>query len=150
MIVLIQRVSSASVSLIKDPLQKRQIKLGYCVFVAIAPQDTVGDVEKIASKLANTRLMADGNDKMNLNIKSVSGEILLISQFTLLAKTSPGNRPGFTATASPEKAEKTYLLLAEKLSGMDIKVKIGYFGQHMNVKINNDGPVTIILDSYAL
>jgi D-tyrosyl-tRNA(Tyr) deacylase len=100
----------------------------------------------MAEKIANLRIMADENEKMNLNLSQVKGEILLVSQFTLCADTSQ-RRPSFLKAEKPEIAKKLYQLLIEKLREKNIPVKTGSFGNYMTVEIINDGPVTIILDS---
>jgi D-aminoacyl-tRNA deacylase len=150
MIAVIQRVSSSSVNRHQDLASLRSIRQGFCVLLGVTDIDTEKDCQKIADKLTKIRIFDDPDGKLNLDIKSVNGEILLISQFTLLGDASQGNRPSYIKAARPEIAEKFYLLVAEKLKKLGITVETGYFREYMDVTINNDGPVTIILDSQKL
>ena len=101
----------------------------------------------MASKISKIRIFNDENGKMNKSIKDINGEALVVSQFTLAADTSRGNRPGFSYAAHPEKGEKLYDFFANKLQEMDIKTKKGVFGGNMKVSIINDGPTTIWIDN---
>lgn len=141
---LIQVVSSASVKIENEIVG--QINKGYLVLLAIHVDDTDDKIVKMVDKIADLRIFTDENDKMNLNLASVGGEILLVSQFTLYGDTKKGNRPGFTESARPDKAipyyEKTIALLAAK----GFKVASGRFGAMMSVSLVNEGPTTIIID----
>lgn len=150
MIAIIQRVSSTSVRRHENPDSVRSIKQGFCVLLGVTDTDTEKDCQKIADKLTKIRIFDDPDGKLNLDIKSVNGEILLISQFTLLGDASQGNRPSYIKAAKPEVAEKLYLLVADRLKNLGLTVQTGYFREYMDVTINNDGPVTIILDSQKL
>ena len=141
---LIQRVKTANV---KSDHHHASIDEGYCIFVAVKKTDSVQDAEYCAQKIANLRIMEDENHKMNRNIKESGGEILLISQFTLYANTRKGNRPSFLEAAEPKKALALYSLLQKKLIEAGIEVKCGEFGAYMLVNIENDGPVTISINS---
>lgn len=143
---VIQRVSEAKVTIngeIKGEIQK-----GFVVLLGIAPDDELADIEWLCSKIVNQRIFSDDDGKMNLSIKEVAGEILLISQFTLFASTKKGNRPSFISSAKPEIAiplyEKFKQVLASKI---DSKLQTGEFGADMKVSLVNDGPVTLIIDT---
>jgi D-tyrosyl-tRNA(Tyr) deacylase len=144
MIALIQRVKSAKV--IIEEKEYSKINRGYVILVGFCQDDNEKIVLKMAEKIANLRIMADENGKMNLNIYQVKGEILVVSQFTLCADTSQ-RRPSFIKALEQKKAEKLYQLLINQLKEKNIPVKTGKFGCYMQVEIVNDGPVTIILDS---
>lgn len=150
MIAVIQRVSSASVRRHHKPTSNHSIKAGLCVLLGVCDTDTEVDAQKIADKISKLRIFDDSNGKLNLDLKSINGSILLISQFTLLGDASYGNRPSYIKAARPEIAQKLYLSTAKKLKDQKIPVKTGYFREYMDVTINNDGPVTIILDSQKL
>ena len=145
MISLIQRVTKAEVSI--KGKSYSSIAKGYVVFLGIFNEDTESDVNKLIEKIINLRIMSDEHDKMNLSILDVKGEILVVSQFTLCADLTGGRRPSFINAKKPEEAEKLYKSFVEKLSEKKLKISTGKFGEYMNVKIHNDGPVTIILDS---
>lgn len=150
MVAVVQRVTNASVTLFADKKESHQIGIGYCVLLGVAADDTESDVQKVANKIAKLRIFSDEHGKMNLNLFDVKGSILLVSQFTLLANLTDGNRPSFIKAAPPELADSHYQNMAAKLSSLGIDVKTGYFGKHMTVSIENDGPVTIIIDSKKL
>jgi D-aminoacyl-tRNA deacylase len=144
---VVQRVTTASVSI--DGILHATINQGLVVFLGIAPTDNQEDLSYIVQKITDLRIFTDENQKMNLSLKDICGEILLVSQFTLFAQTKKGNRPGFTQAAPPALAEKLYL---ETITTFEIaletnKVKTGVFGANMQVSLCNDGPVTIIVDS---
>ena len=145
MITIIQRVSKAKV-IIKGK-QYSSIGAGYVILLGIFEDDTEQDVNKLVDKIVGLRIMSDNNDKMNLSIMDVKGEILVVSQFTLCADVSGGRRPSFIKAKKPEEAEKLYKLFVEKLKQAGLNVKTGKFGEYMEVQIFNDGPVTIILNS---
>ncbi len=159
--VVLQRVKSASVTVDDQVIGK--VGKGYMLLVGLTHDDSIEDIDYIARKVANARLFADENGKINLSIKQVQGAILSVSQFTLYASTKNGNRPGFGdrpgfgAAQKPELAKENYHYFNEKLRsyGIDneklrsygIEVQTGQFGADMDVELVNDGPVTIIYDS---
>jgi D-tyrosyl-tRNA(Tyr) deacylase len=142
---LLQRVSSASVTI--EGTEVGRIGSGLCVLVGVAGGDSEKDIDYLVSRLVNLRIFADENGKFNHSLLDVAGELLLVSQFTLLADTSHGRRPGFTDAAPPEIAERLFNLFVEKTRATGLKVAIGRFQAYMRVEIFNDGPVTIMLDS---
>uniref|UniRef100_UPI004027710E D-aminoacyl-tRNA deacylase n=1 Tax=Streptococcus anginosus TaxID=1328 RepID=UPI004027710E len=142
--IVIQRVKRASVSI--DTELYNQIQQGLLLLVGVAPDDSQEDVEYAARKIANMRIFSDKEDKMNLSVKDVKGEILSISQFTLYADTKKGNRPAFTGAAQLDLASQLYDDFNELL-GREIPVKTGVFAADMQVELVNDGPVTIVLDT---
>ncbi len=150
MIALVQRVAQASVRVKGNESEKNSIHLGLLVLLGVSRDDTAADVEKIASKLTKLRVFSDEEGKMNLDINSARGELLLISQFTLIADTSGGNRPSFIRAAPPDLAKDLYLKLGEKLSLLGVVVKTGFFGEYMLIEATLDGPVTIHLNSKEL
>jgi len=141
---VVTRVSSASVEI--GGLVTGEIGRGFLVLLGIKHDDTEADVEKLALKVCNLRVFADDEGKMNLDLVSVGGSILVISQFTLFADCK-SRRPGFTAAARPETAIPLYELFIAKCKNAGFKVETGEFGAMMNVSSVNDGPVTIILDT---
>jgi D-aminoacyl-tRNA deacylase len=147
MIAVAQVVDQAEVTLKDQPTTKRDIAKGLVVFLGISKTDTEKEVEKLVNKLSKLRVFPDGEAKMNLDIQSTRGEILLISQFTLLGDLKGNNRPDFFNAAGKELATKLYHLFADKLSQAGLSVKTGFFGEHMLIKSRLNGPVTIILDS---
>tara|TARA_B100000475_G_C14876386_1_gene264181 strand:+ start:174 stop:617 length:444 start_codon:yes stop_codon:yes gene_type:complete len=142
---LIQRVSQANVKI--DEKIISEIKRGLLVLVCAMADDTENEAEQMASKISKIRIFNDENGKMNKSIKDINGEALVVSQFTLAADTSRGNRPGFSYAAHPEKGEKLYEYFTTKLQDMDINCKMGVFGGDMEVSLINDGPTTIWLDN---
>jgi len=146
MIAVIQRVTEASVTI--QGTCKGKIDKGFLILLGIRHDDTEEDVEWLASKIINMRIFSDAEDKMNLSLADVGGNILLISQFTLYASTKKGNRPSFTDAAKPPLAIPLYESMIKNLTqklGKDIAT--GEFGADMKVSLLNDGPVTIIVDS---
>ena len=143
--VVLQRVKSASVTVDDQVIGK--VGKGYMLLVGFTHDDSIEDIDYIARKVANARLFADENGKINLSIKQVQGAILSVSQFTLYASTKNGNRPGFGAAQKPELAKENYHYFNEKLRSYGIEVQTGQFGADMDVELVNDGPVTIIYDS---
>lgn len=119
---------------------------GYLIFLAIHTEDTEDKIQKMADKISNLRIFPDSEDKMNLSIKDIQGEILLVSQFTLYGDAAKGNRPSFSLSARPDKAENYYKQLAEALRNKNLEVKTGKFGAHMLISLVNNGPCTIIID----
>ena len=142
--IVIQRMKRASVSI--DNELYNQIQQGLLLLVGVAPDDAQEDVAYAARKIANMRIFSDDEDKMNLSVKDVNGEILSISQFTLYADTKKGNRPAFIGAAQPDSASQLYDDFNELL-GREIPVKTGVFAADMQVELVNDGPVTIVLDT---
>ena len=142
--IVIQRVKQASVSI--DSKLYNQIQQGLLLLVGVAPDDAQEDVAYAVRKITNMRIFSDDEDKMNLSVKDVNGEILSISQFTLYADTKKGNRPAFTGAAKPDFASQLYDDFNELLS-QEIPVKTGVFAADMQVALVNDGPVTIVLDT---
>jgi D-tyrosyl-tRNA(Tyr) deacylase len=143
--LVVQRVKSASVETGGKTVGK--ISKGYLVLLGVNKDDGLDDVLDLAEKLYKLRIMPDSKNKMNLNLKDSNGEVLLVSQFTLYADTSRGNRPSFVAAAAGEKAEKLYNRFIRKLKEMGLYVQTGKFGSYMDISAHLDGPVTIILES---
>src|SRR5699024_2392749 len=143
--VVIQKVSEASVSVEGQSLGA--IKKGFMLLVGVGQEDTEVDVDYLARKIANLRVFEDEQGKMNLALKDVAGEILSISQFTLLANTKKGKRPSLIEAAGPETGDLLYEKLNASLRAEGFTVKTGQFGAHMQVQLINDGPVTILIDS---
>ena len=141
---LIQRVTSASVKVDEEIVGK--IGKGFLIFLGVYEEDTEEKIEKLTKKIVNLRIFNDENDKMNLSIKEVKGEILLISQFTLCADTRKGNRPSFVSAKNPKEANVIYEKTIESIRNEGIIVEKGIFGADMKVELLNDGPVTILLD----
>jgi len=147
MIAVIQRVTSSFVTI--DGKIAGEIGPGFNVLLGIAESDTEDDLQWIAKKILGMRIFSDEEGKMNRDLKDINGNILLISQFTLLANTKKGNRPSFIEAARPEKAVPLYEKMISVLSeGLGKPVATGIFGADMKVSIENDGPVTIVIDSH--
>jgi D-aminoacyl-tRNA deacylase len=142
---LIQRVSNASVSVAGEEVGR--IGPGLVVFLGVADGDTEKDAQYLMQKIINLRIFADSEQKFNLSALDVAGELLLVSQFTLLADTRKGRRPSFESAARPEKAEELFNYAVGLAQNSGLKVATGRFQQHMQVEIHNDGPVTVMLDS---
>ncbi|MDP3684885.1 MAG: D-aminoacyl-tRNA deacylase [Ignavibacteria bacterium] len=145
---LVQRVSEGSV-IIASENYKAVIGKGSVLLLGIRSSDTLDDVAFVADKCCNLRIFEDTDEKMNLSIKDVDGEILVVSQFTLYGDAQKGNRPSFTDAAKPEIAIPLYEKFIERLKQNlgEAKIKTGIFGAMMKVKILNDGPVTIMVES---
>jgi len=143
--LVVQRVKHASVK-VKETITG-SIKKGVLVFLAVAESDTEADADYLVDKLIALRLFPDAQDKMNLSLKEVEGEILVVSQFTLLADCIKGRRPSFDRAAEPEIAEKLYDYFVGRLKKSSLKVETGEFRAMMEVSLVNDGPVTFIIDS---
>lgn len=142
---VIQRVSEASVKV--DGNVVGEINTGFMLLIGIDENDEKTDAEWLVQKILNLRIFGDENDKLNLSIKDIKGEILCISQFTLIADYKKGNRPSFIKAAKPDKAIPLFEYFKEKLSKSDLLIESGIFGADMKVSLTNDGPVTIIMDS---
>ena len=144
MIVLIQRVSEASVDVENRTVAR--IRRGLVIFLAIEPGDTDKDCTKLCRKVIGYRIFSDAHGKLNLNVSQAKGEILVVSQFTLSADTTKGLRPSLRA-ADPEIAEPLYELFVEQIRALGIPTQTGMFGAHMDVTLVNDGPTTFMLKS---
>ena len=142
--LIVQRVSNAKVEVNKEIVGK--IQKGYMVLCGITHTDTENEANYLAKKLCNLRVFEDENGKMNLSIKDINGELLIISQFTLYADCTNGNRPSFTEAAKPEVANELYEYFIEKCKEEGVSVQKGIFGADMKVSLLNDGPVTIVLE----
>ena len=143
---VIQRVSSASVTI--ESKIVATIQQGLLVLVGIEEADSQEDIDWLCQKIANLRIFGDENDVMNLSVKDIDGEIIIVSQFTLQASTKKGNRPSYLKAARPEIAIPLYeKFIAEMEATVDKKVQTGIFGADMKVALVNDGPVTIFIDS---
>jgi len=138
-------VTRASVSV--DGEEVGRIGQGLVVLVGVADGDTEKDIQYLSQKITGLRIFTDREGKFNLSAMDINGELLLVSQFTLLADTRKGRRPSFTGAAPPREAEILFERLAEQVSTSGLKVETGRFQQHMQVEIHNDGPVTVLLDS---
>lgn len=142
--LVIQRVSEASVKVENEVVGK--INEGFLVLFGATQGDTKEQADYLAEKLCNLRVFRDENDKMNLSIKDIDGELLVVSQFTLYADCRKGNRPSFVNAANPDEAEELYEYFVWKCRKLVKKVEKGVFGADMKVALLNNGPVTIILD----
>lgn len=142
--VVIQRVNHADVKI--NGKIVGQIKKGLLLFVGLKENDDLEVVKKTAAKIAKMRIFEDETGKTNLGIKDVEGEILSVSQFTLLADTKKGNRPSFIQAMKPPKSDQLWQALNHELENTGLKVETGEFGADMKVNLENDGPFTIVLD----
>ena len=144
--VVIQRVSSASVTI--DSKIVAEIQKGLLVLVGIEDADTQEDTNWLCQKIANLRIFGDENEVMNLSVRDIDGEIIVVSQFTLQASTKKGNRPSYIKASKPDVAIPIYEGFVQQLEKeLGKKVQTGVFGADMKVSLLNDGPVTIIIDS---
>lgn len=142
--LVIQRVSEAKVEV--DNKTVGEIGKGFLVLFGAGEDDTKEQADFLAEKLSNLRIFEDENEKMNLSIKDIDGELLIVSQFTLYADCKKGNRPSFVKAAKPDIANELYEYFMEQCKKNVKKVERGIFGAHMKVSLLNDGPVTIILE----
>ena len=142
--IVIQRVANAQVEVDKKVVG--QIGKGFLVLVGVTHEDTKENADYLVKKLCKLRVFTDENDKMNLSLKDVNGELLIVSQFTLYANCKDGNRPSFVEAAKPEQANELYEYFCSECEKNDIKVEKGIFGADMKVSLLNDGPVTIIIE----
>lgn len=142
--LLIQRVNNAKVDVNNETVGK--IGKGLLVFLGVEKGDDNKKAEYLASKLVNLRIFEDDNQKMNLSVLDIKGELLVISQFTLAADTSHGNRPGFSNAEAPEKANIVYEYFINLLEGKGVKTQKGIFQADMKVHLINDGPATFLLE----
>ena len=143
MIGLIQRVSQAKVEVSGRTVG--QIDQGILLLLGVERKDDQQSAEKLATKVMNYRIFADQDGKMNLNLKQTGGQLLVVSQFTLVADTKKGNRPGFSAGATPEQGKALYQYFASYCQAQGVKCETGQFGADMQVSLVNDGPVTFHL-----
>ena len=144
--VVIQRVSQASVTI--DSKIVAEIQKGLLILVGIEDSDNQEDIIWLTSKIINLRIFADENEVMNLSVKDIKGEIIVVSQFTLHASTKKGNRPSYIKASKPEIAIPLYESFVKQIeTGLGKKVQTGVFGADMKISLVNDGPVTIIIDS---
>ncbi len=144
--LVIQRVNQAAVKKVETKEIVGQIKHGLFVLVGIKKGDSLKEAEYLAEKLVKLRILSDGNDKMNLSVSDKKEEILVVSQFTLIAETKGQNRPSFIGAAEPIEAKKIYESFVDKLKEKGIKVETGSFGDYMEIETILDGPVTILLE----
>ena len=142
---LLQRVTSASVSVTGKVVGR--IGQGLVALIGVASSDTRKDAQYLAQKAANLRIFTDEAGRFNLSALDINGELLIVSQFTLMADTRRGRRPSFTEAAPPAQAEELFECFVEEVRATGLKVATGRFQQYMQVEIHNDGPVTILLDS---
>ncbi len=142
--LVIQRVSRASVTV--DEKIVGEIGQGYLVLLGVCNEDTEADADRLVKKMVNLRIFSDENGKTNLSLKDVGGSLLIVSQFTLYADTSHGNRPSFINAGKPDLAERLYEYFMAKCHESIPQVEHGVFGAHMNVALVNDGPFTIVLE----
>lgn len=142
---LLQRVTGASVTV--DGNEVGRIGRGLVVFIGVAAGDTERDVRYLAQKTVELRIFADEEGKFNRSALDIGGELLVISQFTLLADTRKGRRPSFTGAAPPEEAGVLFEEFVKRVRASELKVETGLFQSYMQVEIRNDGPVTVMLDS---
>ena len=142
--LVIQRVTNASVTVENNIVGK--IGKGFLALLGVGPEDTEKEADYLVQKLIKLRVFEDQNGKMNLSLKDIEGELLIVSQFTLYADCTGGNRPSFTNAAKPEKANELYKYFMQKCKEESIKLEHGIFGADMKVELLNDGPVTIILE----
>jgi D-tyrosyl-tRNA(Tyr) deacylase len=145
MIAVVQRVKESSVTVDGKIIGK--IGSGLLVLLGIAKKDTINDIDYIADKILNLRIFEDENKKMNRSVLDTGGEMLVVSQFTLLGDCRKGRRPSFIDAAEPEKANELYEKFVEKIRGKGVKVQTGMFRAMMDVSLVNDGPVTLIVES---
>ena len=140
-----QRVTGASVSVAGEVVGR--IDRGLVVLIGVASSDTKKDAQYLAQKTTSLRIFPNDEGKFNLSVLDINGELLLVSQFTLLADTRRGRRPSFSEAAPPPQAEELFEDFIEEIRATGLKVATGRFQQYMQVEIHNDGPVTILLDS---
>ncbi len=142
---VIQRTKKAKVIVNGETVAS--IGKGILVLLGVHRDDTESDVDYLLKKIPYLRIFEDENGKMNLSLSEVGGEIMVVSQFTLLANTKKGRRPSFEEAADPAKGKRLYRLFVERLKDLGFIVKEGVFGEHMEVELINDGPVTIVMDT---
>lgn len=145
---VVQRVSKASVE-IKSENYSAKIEKGLLILLGIKTGDTIDDVNLVADKCCNLRIFEDDEHKMNISVRNIDGEVLVISQFTLYGETAKGNRPSFIEAAKPDEAIPLYNLFLKRMKENlgESKIKCGIFGAMMDVSLVNSGPVTVIVES---
>ena len=143
--VVLQRVTDASVNI--DSKQISKIGYGLLLLWGVEKGDTEEDAEALSDKISNLRIFSDENNKLNRSIVDIDGEILIVSQFTLNANIKKGNRPSFIDSEDPKRANDLIQVAVERFISKEIKVQTGKFGALMDIQLNNNGPVTIILNS---
>lgn len=146
--IVLQRVNEASVTI--DGNKVGEIGKGYLLLLGVSNDDTREIADKMIEKISRLRIFEDSEGKTNLNIDAVSGEVMVVSQFTLYADCRKGNRPSFINAGSPQFAEELYEYIKEKCKTIFGKVECGQFGADMKVSLTNDGPFTLVLDSNEL
>lgn len=142
---VVQRVSKAQVSV--DNVTVGKIGRGLALLLGVGRGDTEKDIAYLAEKIMNLRVFDDENGKMNISLLDINGELLVVSQFTLYGDCRKGRRPGYDAAARPEEAQELYLSFVERCRGYGVHVETGIFQAMMQVELQNDGPVTLLLDS---
>ncbi len=143
---VIQRVQQAQITI--NHVSKKSMGIGLVVLLGIEKKDTREDIEWLCGKIARLRIFGDDDDKMNLSVQDIGGEVMVVSQFTLHASTKKGNRPSWIKAAEPEIAEPVYKEFIDSLQAfLDQSIVRGEFGAHMDIELTNDGPVTIFIDS---
>lgn len=142
---VVQRVKQAGVSV--EGKEVSRIQKGHLVLLGVGQGDTREDLKYLAEKIVNLRVFEDAQGKMNLSLKDINGQMLVVSQFTLYGDCRKGRRPSFTSAAAPEMAEAFYEEFCKILSQQGVPVEKGVFGAHMEIDLINDGPVTLMLDS---
>ncbi len=145
---VVQRVNESSVSV--DGKIVGQIERGFNVLLGVENEDTELDATSLAEKIVHLRIFEDAQEKMNLSLLDVGGDMICISQFTLMGDCRKGRRPNFMAAAKPDHANRLYEYFVDAVRGYGIKVETGVFQAHMVVNIQNDGPVTVLLDSHKV
>jgi D-tyrosyl-tRNA(Tyr) deacylase len=143
--IVLQRVSSGQVTV--DRRKIAEIGRGLVILLGIGPADTQQQARSLADKIAALRIFEDEQGKMNLSLREVNGQAIVVSQFTLYADTRKGRRPSFTDAASPDLARPLVDFFVQQLNRLGIPTQMGEFGAHMQVEIHNDGPVTILLEA---
>ena len=145
--LVVQRVKRASVTVVDQDKVVGKIGNGLFILVGVGKNDSASDARQLALKLSKLRIMSDDNAKMNLTVRDLGAEILVVSQFTLYSDTSGGNRPSFVGAAKPDVARLVYEEFVRGLADLGNKVATGSFGDYMKISLELDGPVTIVLDS---
>lgn len=143
---VIQRVKRASVTVDKEVISS--IEQGFLILLGVVKEDTQTDIDYMVSKIVGLRVFEDSDEKMNLSIQDIKGEIIIVSQFTLAGDARKGRRPSFSNAMPPEDANKMYMQVVEQIKSYGIYTGTGSFGAMMDVELINDGPVTILLDSH--
>ncbi len=148
MIAVLQRINNATVY--ADGELSGEVRKGLYILLGVAKEDTEADAEALAEKISKLRIFTDENDKMNLSVMDIAGEVMVVSNFTLNANYSHGNRPDYFASAAPEAADKLYEYFKKLIGAKVRKVASGVFGADMRTEMSTDGPVTIVMDSNVL